>query len=51
MDCGNKLYEAGSRSMKSGLASMIPSAEAIRASGSTAGDLVIACVLAELRAA
>jgi acetylornithine deacetylase len=47
---GNKLYGAGSRNMKSGVASMIHAAEAIRASGiRLAGDLVIACVLAELQ--
>ncbi len=47
---GNKLYGAGSRNMKSGVASMIHAAEAIRQSGiRLAGDLVIACVLAELQ--
>ena len=47
---GNKLYGAGSRNMKSGLASMIHAAEAIRKSGiRLAGDLVIACVVAELQ--
>src|SRR5919106_1918585 len=46
----NKLYGAGSRNMKSGVASMIHAAEAIRKSGiRLAGDLVIACVLAELQ--
>jgi acetylornithine deacetylase len=47
---GNKLYGAGSRNMKSGVASMIHAAEAIRTSGlRPGGDLVIACVLAELQ--
>jgi acetylornithine deacetylase len=47
---GNRLYGAGSRNMKSGVASMIHAAEAIRQSGMRlAGDLVIACVLAELQ--
>ena len=47
---GNRLYGAGIRNMKSGVASMIHAAEAIRKSGmSLAGDLVIACVLAELQ--
>jgi acetylornithine deacetylase len=47
---GNRLYGAGIRNMKSGVASMIHAAEAIRKSGfRLAGDLVIACVLAELQ--
>jgi acetylornithine deacetylase len=47
---GNKLYGAGIRNMKSGVASMIHAAEAIRQSGiRLTGDLVIACVLAELQ--
>ena len=47
---GNRLYGAGIRNMKSGVASMIHAAEAIRKSGvSLAGDIVIACVLAELQ--
>ena len=47
---GNKLCGAGIRNMKSGVASMIHAAEAIRKSGlSLAGDIVIACVLAELQ--
>ncbi|MCH7843618.1 MAG: M20/M25/M40 family metallo-hydrolase [Chloroflexi bacterium] len=47
---GNRLHGAGIRNMKSGVASMIHAAEAIRKSGvSLAGDLVIACVLAELQ--
>ena len=46
----NKLYGAGIRNMKSGVASMIHAAEAIRKSGiRLAGDLVIACVVAELQ--
>ncbi len=47
---GNRLHGAGIRNMKSGVACMIHAAEAIRKSGvSLAGDLVIACVLAELQ--
>ena len=47
---GNRLYGAGIRNMKSGLASMIHATEAIRRSGMVlAGDIVIACVLAELQ--
>jgi acetylornithine deacetylase len=47
---GNKLYGAGIRNMKSGVASMIHAAEAVRKSGvRLAGDLVIACVVAELQ--
>jgi acetylornithine deacetylase len=47
---GNKLYGAGIRNMKSGVASMIHAAEAIRKSGiRLAGDLVMACVVAELQ--
>jgi acetylornithine deacetylase len=46
----NRLHGAGIRNMKSGVASMIHAAEAIRKSGvSLAGDIVIACVLAELQ--
>jgi acetylornithine deacetylase len=46
----NKLYGAGIRNMKSGVASMIHAAEAIRKSGiRLAGDLIIACVVAELQ--
>ena len=49
---GNKLYGAGIRNMKSGVASMIHAAEAIRTSGiRLSGDLVIACVLANCKAA
>ncbi len=47
---GNRLYGAGIRNMKSGVASMIHAAEAIRQSGiRLQGDLVIACVVAELQ--
>ena len=47
---GNRLYGAGIRNMKSGVASMIHAAEAIRKSGvKLKGDIVIACVLAELQ--
>lgn len=47
---GNRLYGAGIRNMKSGVASMIHAAEAIRKSGvKLRGDIVIACVLAELQ--
>jgi len=47
---GNRLYGAGIRNMKSGVASMIHAAEAIRkADVRLGGDLVIACVLAELQ--
>lgn len=47
---GNRLYGAGIRNMKSGVASMIHAAEAIRTSGiRLGGDLVLACVLAELQ--
>ena len=47
---GNRLHGAGIRNMKSGVASMIHAAEAIRKSEvSLAGDIVIACVLAELQ--
>ena len=47
---GDRLYGAGIRNMKSGVASMIHAAEAVRKSGmSLSGDLVIACVLAELQ--
>ncbi len=47
---GNRLYGAGIRNMKCGVASMIHAAEAIRRSGVTlGGDLVIACVLGELQ--
>jgi acetylornithine deacetylase len=46
----NKLYGAGIRNMKSGVASMIHAAESIRKAGiRLAGDVVIACVVAELQ--
>ena len=47
---GNRLCGAGIRNMKSGVASMIHATEAIRRSGTQLkGDIVIACVLAELQ--
>ncbi len=47
---GNKLYGAGIRNMKSGVAAMIHPAEAIRTSEiQLGGDLVITCVVAELQ--
>ncbi|MEE9198916.1 MAG: M20/M25/M40 family metallo-hydrolase [Dehalococcoidia bacterium] len=47
---GNRLYGAGIRNMKSGVSSMIHAAEAVRRSGvRLRGDIVIACVLAELQ--
>lgn len=47
---GNRLYGAGIRNMKSGVASMIHAAEVIRKSGvRLKGDIVVACVLAELQ--
>ncbi|MFQ6028606.1 MAG: M20 family metallopeptidase, partial [Dehalococcoidia bacterium] len=47
---GNRLYGAGIRNMKSGVAAMIHAAEALRKSGvSLSGDIVVACVLAELQ--
>lgn len=46
----NRLYGAGIRNMKSGVASMIHAAEAVRRSGvSLPGDIVVACVLGELQ--
>jgi acetylornithine deacetylase len=46
----NKLYGAGIRNMKGGVASMLHAAEAVRKSGRRlAGDLVVACVVAELQ--
>ena len=47
---GNRLYGAGIRNMKSGVASMIHAADAIIKSGVRfRGDVVVACVLAELQ--
>ena len=47
---GNRLYGAGIRNMKSGVASMIHAADAIKKSGTKLrGDIVVACVLAELQ--
>jgi acetylornithine deacetylase len=47
---GNRLYGAGIRNMKGGVAAMLHAAEAVRRSGiPLAGDLVLACVAAELQ--
>ncbi len=47
---GDRLYGAGIRNMKSGVASMVHAAEALRRSGTQLkGDLVVGCVLAELQ--
>ena len=47
---GDRLYAGGIRNMKSGDASMIQAAEAVRKSGvRLKGDLVIACVVGELQ--
>ncbi len=47
---GDRLYGAGIRNMKSGVAAMIEAAEAVRLSGvSLKGDLVVACVAGELQ--
>ena len=47
---GDRLYGAGVRNMKSGVASMIHAAEAVRRQGvQLRGDIVVACVLAELQ--
>ncbi len=47
---GDRLYGAGIRNMKSGVAAMIEAAEAVRLSGTPlAGDLVVACVAGELQ--
>jgi acetylornithine deacetylase len=46
----DRLYGAGIRNMKGGVAAMIEAAEAIRRSGITLkGDLVLACVVGELQ--
>ncbi|MGC8488171.1 MAG: M20 family metallopeptidase [Clostridia bacterium] len=46
---GGRLYGAGARNMKGGLASLISAAEAVRrAKRPRRGDLVVACVLGEL---
>lgn len=47
---GDRLYGAGVRNMKGGVASLIEAAEAIRRSGvRLRGDLVLACVAGELQ--
>ncbi len=47
---GDRIYGAGIRNMKAGVASMITSAEALRTSGvERRGDIVIACVVGELQ--
>ena len=47
---GDRLYGAGIRNMKGGVAAMIEAAEAIRRSGvRLKGDLVLACVVGELQ--
>lgn len=47
---GDRLYGAGIRNMKGGVAAMIEAAEAIRRSGiALKGDLVLACVVGELQ--
>ncbi len=47
---GDRLYGAGIRNMKAGVASMIAAAEAVRRSGvALKGDLVLACVVGELQ--
>lgn len=47
---GNRLYGAGSRNMKGGLATIIAAAEAVRTSGvKLKGDLVLAFVAGELQ--
>jgi acetylornithine deacetylase len=47
---GDRLYGAGSRNMKGGVAAMIEAADALRTSGAELkGDVVIACVAGELQ--
>ncbi len=47
---GNRLYGAGIRNMKGGVAAMIEAAEAVRLSGvELKGDLILACVAGELQ--
>jgi acetylornithine deacetylase len=47
---GDRLYGAGIRNMKGGVAAMVEAAEAIRRSGmKLKGDLVVACVVGELQ--
>ncbi|MBI4336691.1 MAG: M20/M25/M40 family metallo-hydrolase [Chloroflexi bacterium] len=47
---GDRLYGAGIRNMKGGVAAMIGAAEAVRRSGvKPRGDIVIACVVGELQ--
>ncbi len=47
---GGRLYGAGARNMKGGLAALISAAESVRRSGRPRrGDLVVACVLGELQ--
>ncbi len=47
---GDRIYGAGIRNMKGGLASMITAVEALRTSGVTLrGDIVLACVVGELQ--
>ena len=47
---GNRLYGVGIRNLKGGVAAMLHAAEAVRGSGiPLAGDLVLACVAAELQ--
>ncbi len=47
---GDRLYGAGSRNMKGGVAAMIEAAEAIRCSHvKLKGDLIVACVVGELQ--
>ena len=46
----DRIYGAGIRNMKAGIASMITAAEALRTSGvERRGDIVVACVVGELQ--